>query len=58
MVLDVSAGKESLESLQKLLLEMPKPGAERSGKSTAILPGLGYAPQRQAPDEDPDEDDD
>ena len=58
LVLDVSAGKEVLDSLKKLLMDMPKPGPERSGRSTAILPGMGYSPQREAPPEEPDEDDD
>ena len=58
LVLDVSAGKEALETLKKSLMDMPKPGADRSGRSTAILPGLGYAPQSAAPDPEPDEDDD
>ena len=58
LVLDVSAGKEALDSLKKLLMDMPKPGPERSGRSNAILPGVGYSPQRQEPDPEPDEDDD
>ena len=58
LVLDVSAGKEALDSLKKLLLDMPKAGADRSSRSNAILPGLGYAPQREAPEQEPDEDDD
>ena len=59
LVLDVSSGKETLESLKKLLLDMPKPGPERAGRSNAILPGVGYAPAgRQEPEPDPDEDDD
>ncbi len=57
LVLDVSAGKEALESLKKSLMAMPKPGPERSGKSHAILPGAAYAPQREAPAPEPDEDD-
>ena len=58
LVLDVSAGKEALDSLKKLLMDMPKPGPKRSGRSNAILPGVGYSPQRQEPDPEPDEDDD
>ncbi len=58
LVLDVSAGKEALETLKKSLMDMPKPGSDRSRRSTAILPGLGYAPQSAAPEQEPDEDDD
>ena len=58
LVLDVSAGKEALETLKKSLMDMPKAGSDKSGRSTAILPGLGYAPQSAAPEQEPDEDDD
>ncbi|NQW22748.1 MAG: hypothetical protein HQ475_04805 [SAR202 cluster bacterium] len=57
LVLDVSAGKEALESLKKLLMDMPKPGPKRAGKSTAILPGASFSPQSEEPAEEPDEDD-
>ena len=57
LVLDVSAGKEDLESLKKSLLAMPKPGPERSGRSHAILPGAAYASQREEQAPEPDEDD-
>lgn len=60
LVLDVSAGKEALNSLKKSLMDMPKPGPERSGKSSAILPGASYSShssQREEPTPEPDEDD-
>ncbi len=57
LVLDVSAGKKALDSLKKSLLAMPRPGLERSGRSTAILPGAAYRSQRQEPAPEPDEDD-
>ena len=57
MVLDVSVGKEALDSLKKSLLAMPKPSPERSGKSNAILPGPAYASQREESAPEPDEDD-
>ncbi|PKB71950.1 MAG: hypothetical protein BZY87_03000 [SAR202 cluster bacterium Io17-Chloro-G6] len=57
LVLDVSAGKEALDTLKKSLMAMPKPGPERTGKSNAILPGAAYASQREEPAQEPDEDD-
>jgi len=57
LVLDVSVGKEALESLKKSLMAMPKAGPERSGKSNAILPGAAYASQREQEAPEPDEDD-
>jgi len=57
LVLDVSAGKEALDSLKKALMSMPKPGPERSSKSSAILPGAAYHSQREEPAPEPDEDD-
>ena len=57
LVLDVSAGKDALESLKKSLMNMPKPGPERSGRSHAILPGAAYRSQREEPAPEPDEDD-
>jgi hypothetical protein len=59
LILDVSAGKDVLESLKKTLLEMPKPGSEKSGgRSNAILPGVAYSSQREEAAPEPDEDDD
>ena len=58
LVLDVSVGKEILESFKKTLMEMPKPGSEKSGKSNAILPGVAYSSQREEATPEPDEDDD
>ena len=57
LVLDVSAGKETLESLKKSLLEMPKAGPDRASKSNAILPGASYSFQQDEPAPEPDEDD-
>ncbi len=58
LVVDVSAGKKALESLKSALLEMPKPGSERSGgRSNAILPGVAYSSQREEAAPEPDEDD-
>jgi len=58
LVLDVSAGKEVLESLKKSLMDMPKAGSEKSGRSNAILPGIAYSSQREEVAPEPDEDDD
>ncbi len=57
LVLDVSAGKEALDSLKKSLMDMPKPGPERSRRSNAILPGAAYSSPREEPAYEPDEDD-
>lgn len=57
LVLDVSAGKEALETLKKSLMDMPKPGPERTGKSNAILPGAAYSSQIEEQAPEPDEDD-
>ena len=59
LVLDVSVGKEALESLQKSLLAMPKAGPNRPSKANAILPGAAYASasQRAEAAPEPDEDD-
>ena len=58
LVLDVSAGKEVLESLKKSLMDMPKAGSEKSGRANAILPGVVYSSQREDAAPEPDEDDD
>jgi hypothetical protein len=58
LVLDVSAGKEALESLKKSLMEMPKPGSEKTSRANAILPGVAYSSQREEAAPEPDEDDD
>jgi len=58
LVLDVSAGKEVLESLKKSLMDMPKAGSEKSGRANAILPGVAYSSQREDAAPEPDEDDD
>ena len=47
LVLDVSAGKDALESLKASLMEMPKAGPEKSGRSNAILPGAAYSAQEE-----------
>jgi len=58
LVLNVSVGKEVLESLKKTLMEMPKPGSEKSSRANAILPGMAYSSQREEAAPEPDEDDD
>ena len=58
LVLNVSAGKESLESLKQTLMDMPKAGPEKSGRSNAILPGAAYSSQEEdAPSPEHEEDD-
>jgi hypothetical protein len=47
-----------LESLKKSLMDMPKAGSEKSGRSNAILPGIAYSSQREEVAPEPDEDDD
>jgi hypothetical protein len=58
LVLDVSAGAAAVKDLKSALLDMPRAGADRKGRSNAILPGAVYAgsgPPASEPD-DPDED--
>ena len=59
LVLDVSAGKDALESLKASLMEMPKAGPEKSGRSNAILPGAAYSAQEEeeaGPEHEQDDD--
>ncbi len=58
LVIDVSAGEETINGLKELLLSMPRPGADRRSRSSAILPGSIYAARRPAPAEDDPDDDD
>ncbi len=58
LVLDVSAGAEAIKDLRSALMDMPRAGSDRKGRSNAILPGAVYAvggPPASEPDE-PDED--
>ena len=58
LVLELSRGTEPIKKLQADLLDLPKPGARRRSRPSAILPGSVYAPRRPAPADDPDDDDD
>ena len=58
LVVDHSLGAEAITKLQADLLDLPKPGARRRSRPSAILPGSVYAPRRPAPADDPDDDDD
>ena len=58
LVLDVSAGTAAIKRLRTALMDMPRSGSNRTGRSSAILPGAVYAaagPPASEPDE-PDED--
>lgn len=57
LVLDVSAGEKAINGLRSALMDMPRPGSDRKGRSNAILPGAVYAASRP-PDSEPDEGDD
>ncbi|MBC8279943.1 MAG: hypothetical protein H8E48_04070 [Chloroflexi bacterium] len=59
LVLDVSVGKDALETLKTSLMGMPKAGPEKSGRSNAILPGAAYSAQEEevpAPEHEEDDD--
>ena len=58
LVIDLSPGIDAIKKLQADLLDLPKPGARRRSRPSAILPGSVYAPRRPAPADDPDDDDD
>ena len=58
LVIDVSAGEETINGLKEALLNMPRPGADRRNRSSAILPGSVYTARRPAPAEDDPDDDD
>ena len=51
-------GAGAIAELKTALLDLPKPGARRRSRPSAILPGSVYAPRRPAPADDPDDDDD
>ena len=58
LVVELSLGEEAIAGLKDALLNMPRPGADRRSRSSAILPGSVYAARRPAPAEpDPDDDD-
>lgn len=58
LVIDLIPGIDTIKKLQADLLDLPKPGARRRSRPSAILPGSVYAPRRPAPADDPDDDDD
>lgn len=58
LVVDLSLGPEAIAQLKTDLLNLPRPGARRRSRPSAILPGSVYAPRRPAPADDPDDDDD
>ena len=58
LVVDLSLGPETIAQLKTDLLNIPRPGANRRSRPSAILPGSVYAPRRPAPPDDPDDDDD
>ena len=55
LALDVTAGAEAIAALQQSLLNMPRPGAHRRRRSSALLPGAIYGGPQPDPDDDPDE---
>ena len=58
LVIDVSAGEDTIKGLKEALLSMTRPGADRRSRSSAILPGSVYTARRPAPAEDDPDDDD
>ena len=58
LVVDLSLGAETIAQLKTDLLNIPRPGANRRSRPSAILPGSVYTPRRPAPPDDPDDDDD
>jgi hypothetical protein len=58
LVLDVSVGKETLETLKQSLMEMPKAGPDKPSKSNAILPGAAYSAQEEESAPEHEEEDD
>ena len=55
LALDAAAGAEAIAALQQSLLNMPRPGANRRRRSSALLPGAIYGGPQPEPDDDPDE---
>ena len=58
LVVGLSLGEEAISGLKDTLLNMPRPGADRRSRSSAILPGSVYTARRPAPAEDDPDDDD
>ena len=58
LVVGLSLGQEAISGLKDALLNMPRPGADRRSRSSAILPGSVYTARRPAPAEDDPDDDD
>ena len=58
LVIDVSAGADTISGLKDALQGMPRPGSDRRSRSSAILPGSVYTARRPAPAEDDPDDDD
>ena len=58
LVVDLALGEEAIAGLKDALLNMPRPGADRRSRSSAILPGSVYTARRPAPAEDDPDDDD
>ena len=58
LVVGLSLGEEAIAGLKDALLNMPRPGADRRSRSSAILPGSVYVDRRSAPAEDDPDDDD
>ncbi len=58
LVIDVSAGEDTIKGLKEALSSMTRPGADRRARSSAILPGSVYTARRPAPAEDDPDDDD
>lgn len=58
LVVNLSIGETAIAQLKTDLLNIPRPGANRRSRPSAILPGSVYAPRRPAPPDDPDDDDD
>lgn len=58
LVVRLSLGEEAISGLKDALLNMPRPGADRRSRSSAILPGSVYTARRPAPAEDDPDDDD
>ena len=58
LVIDVSAGEETINGLKEAMVNMPRVGSDRRSRSSAILPGSVYTARRPAPAEDDPDDDD
>ena len=49
LVVGLSLGEEAISGLKDALLNMPRPGADRRSRSSAILPGSVYTARRPRP---------